>query len=311
MNSLDKFIQKDIIIQTIDDKLTCSEAYAMFYNCINDCKQKNIIIKSSLKLCDQAFKKYDYPCPYIIRINENDLHICENKNTQHFLWSAKMFYEHYQLTNDQLYYKKAEEIVNYVCINMYDKKHSTLINWFGDDCIHNKVSVKSLTCADMLLIFNKKYILDSTLDFMKKNLFNDVTGLFDSTFDINTKKIVREERTYLHENLELIEGLFYSWKYSQEEKYRDLAKSLIIKVIPLVSSNVNNLAPLQCLYWIEKFEFEWKMNKHLSSYNKIKERVNKIKMNLEENKYISPYEDRKINNVFGHIYLQRIYNTKR
>lgn len=309
MNSLNKFILKDNIIQKIGNELTCIEAYAMFYDVIKDIKQKNIIIKRTLELCEQAFKKYKYPCPYVINIYENRFYIYENKNTQHFLWCAKMFYEHYQLTNEQLYYKKAEEIVNYVCVNMYDKKHSTLINWFGVDSSNNKVCVKSLTCAEMLLIFNKKYILDSTLDFMKKKLFNDETGLFDSTFDINTKKIVREQRTYLHENLELIEGLFYSWKYSKEEKYKDLANSLIIKVIPLISSNVNNLAPLQCLYWIEKFEFEWKRPKHLSSYNKIKERVNKIKINFEKNNYISPYEDKKMDNIFGHIYLQRIYNS--
>ena len=185
MNQLNIFLTENSdVLTTINENLRIIESYAMFYTTTDNVKIKNQIIKRSIELCEMSKKVYNYPCPYKMLNNI----IYDSRNTQHFLWCAKMFYEHYLLTNNMIYYKKSEEIVNYVCDIMYDTENSTLINWFGYKCNHNKVSIKSLTCADMLLIFNKKNILDSTLEFMTKNLFNYNTKLFDSTFDIKSKK---------------------------------------------------------------------------------------------------------------------------
>ena len=291
------------------------EAFAMLYESSTSIEIKKLIIKRSLELCEKSKQLYNYPCPYKIiskNINKNivdDFLVDESRNTQHFLWCAKMFYKHFEKTKSKQYYNKSEEIVNYVCEKMYDRNHLTLINWFGDSCVKNKVSVKSLTCLEMLLIFKKNKVLESTINFMKENLFNKETGLFDSTFDIKYKKRENNKSCYLHENLEFIEGLYNGWKYTGDDGFKCMAINLIEKVIPLISSNINNLAPLQCLYWMELFELEWGMKNDLAIYNQIKERINKILLTQQNTGMISPYEkgpSSNINNIFGHIYLSRL-----
>ena len=191
---------------------------------------------------------------------------------------------------------------------MYNTQNQTFINWFGEGCDLNKVSPKSLTCAEILLIFNKQTYLDSTIEFMHKNLFNTETKLFDSTFDIKTKERKKEIVSYLHENLEFIEGLFNCWEYNKEKKYKMLAENLLKQVAPLISNNPNNLAILQYYYWSSKYLSQDFLNCNVKNIysSHIKKRVESIKENVEQKNFISPYTYSNHNSVFGHIYLKRL-----
>ena len=307
MSQLQLFLNKNGDINSFVDEnnnATIIESYAMFYCSIDDITVKNLIIKRTLQLCKLSKKIHDYPCPYKLYRDK----IYKRRNTQHFLWCAKMFHKHFLLTNNEIYYKKAQEIVDYVCNNMYNTQNQTFINWFGEGCDLNKVSPKSLTCAEILLIFNKQTYLDSTIEFMYKNLFNTETKLFDSTFDIKTKERKKEIVSYLHENLEFIEGLFNCWEYNKEKKYKMLAENLLKQVAPLISNNPNNLAILQYYYWSSKYLSHDFLNCNVKNIysSHIKKRVESIKENVEQKNFISPYTYSNHNSVFGHIYLKRL-----
>lgn len=300
---MNEFYKNGNIIRAFNCNLTCIEAYSMFYKCINDNKKKCEIIQNMSKLSDQTVKKFNIPCPYILIIDNTTVDIMNNRNTQHFLWCVKAFYQHYKLTNDIKYYNKAEQIINYVCDNHCYNDSKIFINWFNCNK-DNRVSIKSLTCADMLLVFGKEEYLTANINFYKENMFNNETNLFYSYYNLNNKNYVNETATYLHENLELAEGLFNCYELNKNNDFYNLAVNIVKSCSNLINNNVNNLARLQCYYWMKKYNIT-------ENINLVKSEVQKIINIYKNDDYISPYSNKKkkkYNNIFGHIYLQRIYN---
>lgn len=294
------FYKNGHILQNIDSDLTCIEAYAMFYYSINDNNKKYEIIQRMSELCQQSIKEYNLVCPYYITIKNFIVSITNNRNTQHFLWCAKAFYKHYQMTNDKKYYKKAEEIINYVCKNHCYKDSKIFINWFNCDG-DNRVSIKALTCADMLIIFGKEEYLNANISFYKEKMFNNETNLFYSYYDLENHIFVNENNTYLHENLEFAEGLFNCYEVNKNNDFYNIAINIVKSCSKFVNNNVNNLARLQCYYWMKKYNIT-------ENIDLVKSEVEKIINIYKNDDYISPYSNKKFNNIFGHIYLQRIYN---
>ena len=300
---MNEFYINGNILQNINSKITCIEAYAMYYDSVNNYIKKNTIIQKCLILCEQSMKKYNIPCPYTIKVNNDITDIFNNRNTQHFLWCVKTFYNHFKLTNDKKYYNKAEQIINYVCDNHCYNGSKIFINWFNCD-IDNRVSIKALTCADMLLVFGKEEYLIANINFYKEKMFNNETDLFYSYYNFNNKNYVNETDTYLHENLELAEGLFNCYELNKNKEFYNIAVNIVKSCSKLVSSNVNNLARLQCYYWMKKYNIT-------ENLDLVKSEVQKIINIYKNDDYISPYSNKKFNNIFGHIYLQRIYKLKK
>ena len=291
------------ILQNINSSKSCIEAYCMFYNSINDNKKKNKIIQQIIKLCCQSVVKYNLPCPYIIKISQQSSIVNNNRNTQHFLWCAKTFYEHFKLTNNIKHNNKAKEIIDYICENNCYKNTKIFINWFNTNN-DNKVSIKALTCADMLIIFGKEDYLNANINFYKEKMFNKETSLFSSYYDLDNEKCVKTENTYLHENLELAEGFFNCYELSENKEFYNIAENIVKNCSKLISSNINNLARLQCYYWMKKYNIS-------ENIDLVKSEVLKITETYKKENYISPYSNKKIDNIFGHIYLQRIYTYEK
>ena len=294
------FINEHFIYKENRYNKTVSEAYAMLYDVLIDNTKKQNIITNLFKLCIDSKKLYNYPCPYIIKILNKLTHIENCRNTQHFLWCAKAFYQHFKFTDDNKYYNKAKEIIDYVCKNNCYKNTKIFLNWFETDK-DNNVSIKALTCADMLIIFDKEDYLNANINFYKEKMFNKKTNLFCSCYDLDNKKCFTQEITYLHENLELVEGLFNCYELTKNKEFYNIAENIVKNCSKLVSSNVNNLSRLQCYYWMKKYNIS--ENIHF-----VKSEVLKITEIYKKKNYISPYSNKKLDNIFGHIYLQRIQN---
>ena len=294
------FISNNFVFHNIDSCMSCSEAYAMLYEVLNEKECKTHIINMLLDLCNKSSLLFNCPCAYDISILNDNIKVHNNRNTQHFLWCVKAFYNHYKLTNDSKYNYIAKQIIDYVCNNNCYKDTKIFINWFN--CNNdNKVSIKALTCADMLLVFGKEEYLTANINFYKENMFNNETDLFYSYYNLNNKNYVNEIATYLHENLELAEGLFNCYEINKNNDFYNIAINIVKSCSKFVNNNVNNLARLQCYYWMKKYNIT-------ENIDIIKLEVGKIINNYDIQNFISPYSDQKLNNIFGHIYLQRIYN---
>lgn len=300
---MELFINENFVFQNTGVFISCSEAYAMLYEVLNEKEHKTHIIDMLDNLSTKSLSLYNIPCPYEIKKNGDSIDIYNNRNTQHYLWCVKAFYNHFKLTNDKKYYNKAEQIINYVCDNHCYNGSKIFINWFNCD-IDNRVSIKALTCADMLLVFGKQDYLNANINFYKENMFNNETDLFYSYYNLNNKNYVNETATYLHENLELAEGLFNCYELNKNKEFYNIAVNIVKSCSKLVSSNVNNLARLQCYYWMKKYNIT-------ENLDLVKSEVQKIINIYKNDDYISPYSNKKFNNIFGHIYLQRIYKLKK
>jgi len=297
------FINGYFIYREDKKELTVSEAYAMLYDVLTENNKKQHIINSLFKLCIHSNKLYNCPCPYIIKMVNKNIHTIDCRNTQHFLWCVKAFYQHFKFTNDIKYYNIAKTIIDYVCENHCYKNTKVFINWFKTNN-DNKVSIKALTCADMLIIFGKKQYLNANINFYKEKMFNKETSLFSSYYDLDNEKCVKTENTYLHENLELAEGFFNCYELSENKEFYNLAENIVKNCSKLISSNINNLARLQCYYWMKKYNIS-------ENIDLVKSEVLKITETYKKENYISPYSNNKLDNIFGHIYLQRIYTYEK
>lgn len=276
------------------------ESLCMRYDLIKNTKINENIINTAFKTCMESKKKFNVPCSVTI-VPDN------NQNTQHFLWCARLFYNHYKNCNIEKYKDLSREIVNYVCDNHVYLDTKILINWINCEKWNskaNRVSIKSLTCAEMLIIFDKEDYLNATLEFIKNEIYNPDTHLFYSYYDFEIKKGLNKLETFLHENLEIAEGLFNCYEITKNEELFNFTKNIVeascqeIKI----NKNVNNLSRLQCYYWAKKYNIDIDLTF-------IKLEVDKIIEIYEKSGIISPYTNyKKKNNVFGHIYLQRIYN---
>lgn len=297
---MNRFFNLNFIFQNLNSERSCSEAYAMLYE-VSSKEQKFKIIKILYNLCNKSLSLFNCPCYYLIdNNNNNNIKVIDNRNTQHFLWCVKAFYQHFKLTNDIKYYNKAENIINYICDKHCYKDKKIFINWFNVNN-DNKVSIKSLTCADMLIIFKKEDYLEANINFYKEKMVNKKNNLFFSYYDLNNKTSINKKMTYLHENLELAEGLFNCYEINQNKELYNIAVNIVKSCSKLIKNNVNNLSRLQCYYWMRKYNIT-------ENINSVESDVRRIIKIYNKNKYISPYSNNKQNNIFGHIYLQRIYN---
>lgn len=299
-----KFICENFnVITNINQNLSIIESVSMLYDIVADTELKQKLIDASIKLLNISNNKYITQYPYKFNVVNNK--VLNERNTQHYLWYSKMLYNHYLLTNDSKYYELCNNIISFTCKKNCYNNTNILINWYGNNKT-NLVSLKSLTCCDMLILFNKNYYFEKTFDYLYKYAFNKNTNLFNSVVDVTTNKSQIHKKNYLHENLELAEGLFncYEIDNNKYKKYYIIACNIVKECVKHIPNNVNNLAPLQCYYWGIKY--------NLLNNNTIKtleKRINIIINNYKQNNYMSHYTDAKNDNIFPYIYLQRIITT--
>ena len=298
------------------------EMDAMIYDVVNNHEYKNRLIEDTIYISKQYLKKFNIPCPYIYTVDQYKLDLSEylkskdkpvvkeynnQRNTQHFVWYAKMLNKHYEITKNKSYYNLSKEIMDFVCENHCFEKSKILTNWFEvNDNLCNLVSLKSLTCSEMFLIHNKLSYFEHTFNYLCKYAYKSDTKLFDSYVNIINNTSVKKESSYLHENLELAEGLFNVYELDKDKYkiYYNYASDIVKETFKFIPNNVNNLAPLQCYYWGLKYNLlnneELKiLVLHINEF---------IIEKYEEHGRISAYKNKTQNNIFPYIYLQRIYN---
>lgn len=297
------------------------ELDAMVYDVIDNTKFKDKLIVDTINISEQYKKKFNMPCPYkydIIEIRSSledyinlstpkkIINYYNERNTQHFVWCAKMLYQHYKLTNNKKYNNLSKEIIDFVCKNHCFKETKILMNWFGNRKTNGLVSLKSLTCSEMFILYDKLDYFENTFNYLCKYAYNNNTKLFASYVFISNNNSLKHEQSYLHENLELAEGLFnvYELDKNKYKQYYNYACNIVKETFKLIPNNVNNLAPLQCYYWGLKYKLldntELKILKlHIEKY---------IISKYEKYNSIGAYNNKNGNNIFPYIYLQRIYN---
>lgn len=294
----------------------------MIYDVVNNHEYKNRLIEDTIYISKLYLKKFNIPCPYIYTVDQYKLGLSEylkskdkpvvkvynnQRNTQHFVWYAKMLNKHYEITKNKSYYNLSKEIMDFVCENHCFEKSKILTNWFEvNDNLCNLVSLKSLTCSEMFLIHNKLSYFEHTFNYLCKYAYKSDTKLFDSYVNIVNNISVKKESSYLHENLELAEGLFNVYEFDKDKYkiYFNYASDIVKETFKFIPNNVNNLAPLQCYYWGLKYNLlnneELKiLVLHINEF---------IIEEYEKHGRISAYKNKTQNNIFPYIYLQRIYN---
>ena len=300
---MQKFInEKYDVLTSINDNVLMSENFAMLYDLLykqNTNKSKalmNNIINRLLFYCEIS-KNVNLPCPYLIINEKIDFQCC----SQHFLWCSNMFYQHYTITNDLLYYNKSKEIFDYVLNNNVFTNTNLIINWINDKEYplknnNNLFSIKCFTKAGLFAIFDKVDILDEQLDFIEKNMYLEHDEIYASHYNIETNTCIKDE-SVLGNNLELAEGLFDIYNITKNIRYKNLA----LKIITFCSKNCKNsnyIPGILQLYNIKRIN-------GLSIDNEIQNKFNEIHEQYIENKGLPPYFNENVCNVFCSIYIER------
>ena len=295
-NMISKFTTPEWDVKSSEkNNSTIIEAYAMLYFLLSK-KNKTKLINRML----YWYEKNNQNTPYTFNIEKGT--IDDTRNSQHFLWTAKAFYHHYLLTKEKKYKKISQKIVNEVTEK--NTKNNIIFNWYNCSN-HECVSPKSLTCAEMLYIFDKKNYLKNTLDFY----FNEMKFKKNMTCSMNDYK---ENSTRVlsvdHENMELAEGLFNLAEVSNNNEYYKKAIAIVIRSAKYTIDSENNLAKLQCFYFIKKY------NINFEDIDILEKKVKKIYKQINKNKIpIQAYANAKNKssaNIFPYIYLCRILNEK-
>lgn len=308
--NFNKFITTDYdILTNIGDNILQSESFAMLYdllyneNIYLDTKERNKNIFLMNKIIDRILyycnKCKNFPCPYII-VNEN----VENKiNSQHFLWCSNMFYQHYLITKDIIYYTKSKEIFEYVINNNIYKKSDLIINWintkdypFSDKPNTNIFSIKSLTTCGLFAIYDKLELLDKQLDFIQERMFSEKKQIFYSYNQLETDTNILGE-SYLGNNLELAEGLYETYKITKINKYKELADKIVNGCLKNFNKSdyILGLLQLYNILRVNKFPID----------NNIKNEFDNLTIKIETEKGLPSFKLKKNKNIFSEIYYYR------
>ena len=242
-----KFITENYdILSNIGSNILQSESFAMLYDLLykenisfpsncneeeRELKNKNRLLMDSIinRILYYCNNCENFPCPYII-INET---VKNQGNSQHFLWCSNMFYQHYLLTNDKLYYNKSKEIFEFVINNNSYKETNLIVNWintknypFVYESNSNIFSIKSLTKCGLFAIFDKLDILDKQLDLIEEKMYSAEKQIYYSYYKLETNT-PKPGNSCLGNNLELAEGLYDVYKITENIKYKEFAEKII------------------------------------------------------------------------------------
>lgn len=314
--SFNKFITTnyDILTNTGDNVLQ-SESFAMLYDLLynenasldanfslnKNRKDRNSILMNKIinKMLYYCNKCNNFPCPYII-INGN----VENKiNSQHFLWCSNMFYQHYLITKDKLYYTKSKEIFEYVINNNIYKKSNLIINWintknypFTDKSNTNIFSIKSFTKCGLFAIFDKLELLDKQLDFIQEKMYSEKKKIFYSYNQLETNTNIIGD-SYLGNNLELAEGLYDTYKITKINKYKELADKIVNGCLKNFNKSdyILGLLQLYNILRVNKFPIN----------NNLKNEFDKLTIKIKNEESLPSFKNNLDKNIFSEIYYYR------
>lgn len=179
--------------------------------------------------CDKAMTDHGMPVPYTITFATGA--IASTNNSQHALWAAKMFFDHYERTGDPRWFDRAREIADWVIANMVvGTTPNRRIKRFTDQ---NFISIKTIASGDVLVKLTRatgdasyKAVFDEHVAWMQANAAR-VTGVdwLYSEVDSDTPAIARTVDNW-HCNLEMVGGLLDAFDADGDTKYYDLAESV-------------------------------------------------------------------------------------
>jgi hypothetical protein len=298
----DKFINKYYDIYTnIGGKTTISESYAMLYFELSNDTIKQKIIDRCYFLCMYNKNKYNIPCFYTLYFNDIQKQISVT-NTQHFIWIAKMFNEHYKKTNVSKYLVLAKDIIDYLKNNNFINNY--LINWVylnnKNKNKNNLSSIKYYAAIDVIYELDNDFfnIIFNTLTFHKKN------NIIYHIYDIKSKeKYNTDTNMDSHQCMELVEGLINIYEINKESKFLDLSIKIINDIINNLLTDKSVFSKLQVFYYIKKYNILINNDIILKLTSFIQNIINVYKKN--NNIYV--YTNNLVqDNIFGYIYLHRL-----
>jgi hypothetical protein len=270
---------------------TIIEAYAMTYDLLTDLELKQKIIDKVVFYINQTTAVNQNYLPYIIRLDSKGAYNPKDFNVQHSLWIAKVLYDHYQITQNNIYYNYAEQVFG-IANNFLQNGFN---NWRIDDSPESNIpSIKSLTRADLYCLLGSMDDLNKVLDYYNKNLFDKNISLYKSL-------LAPGYDHHLHENLELVEGLFSVYKHTSDESFYQLPHRLMHALADKVENSLNILAKLQFYYWAPFFDINTDF---------LKNQIDDYALRYRNHQSLSAYSGKGFSgedDIFPYIYLLRIF----
>ena len=178
--------------------------------------------------CDETKDQHDgMPVPYTITYSTGS--VVSFNNSQHALWGAKLFVEHYVHTGEQVWLDRAVEICDWVIANMLtgtspNRRFFRLTN-------QNAISIKTISSADTLLridalIGKPEYatVFAENLAWVQANMLESTTRFFT---DADSNTLATTTETQQHTNLEMIDGLTDAYNWTGDASYLTLAGDML------------------------------------------------------------------------------------
>ena len=211
-----------------------SEAFGMTYwfDKTMPEEERRAIAERFYYWCEQSETQLSLPTPYVVSYNTGIVQ--SHANSQHFLWAAKAFLDHYIRYGEVKYLDKAKEIVDWVIANMVvgttpDRRILRLTDT-------NKVSIKTLSSADVLLRLSSvlgdtsyKELYDENLNWINAN--NNFTGGYLYREEVDATTPIETAISGSHPLCEMIDGLLDAYKITGVDSYYDLAYGIFTEAV--------------------------------------------------------------------------------